>query len=300
METDQPVYPMDWKSRRPDLPKATRDGEQIRSDLNEFGYAIIPDALTTEEVIALRRRIEEQAAAERDRGIAVRDGYDVRQTQASRGQQAPNQRLFSLINKGEVFLKHITHPVIKEFVPHVLGEEYLLSSLTANIANKGGVPMPLHSDQGYVPEPNPYAVVCNTMWPLTDFTEENGGTRFVPGSHQPGSHPKGAELFETESIGAEAPAGSAIIFDGRLWHGTGANLTDKPRVGLLAYFCRPFIRQQENQCLSLLPEVYKKLNDEERALLGFRVYSTLGGIGGAVHGSIMEREGDRPGEMRPS
>lgn len=281
---------MAWTSRRDELPKPTSDRGQIKTDLDEFGYAIVANALDQSAVAALRKRVEEQAAAEVELGIAVRDGFDVRETERGRGDEAPNQRLFSLVNKGDIFLKHLMHPVIKEFVPHVLQGGYLLSSLTANIANKGGVPMPLHSDQGYVPEPNPYPIVCNTMWALSDFTEENGGTRFVPGSHKAGIHPRGNEMFDTETVGAAAPSGSAIIFDGRIWHGTGANTTDEPRVGLLAYFCSPFIRQQENQSLSLLPEVYEKLNDEERALLGFQVYSTLGGIGGRMHGTIMGRD----------
>lgn len=67
---------------------------------------------------------------------------------------------------------------------HLLGERFLLSSLTANIAGPGGTPMVLHQDEGFIPFPQPaYPLVANIAWLLDDVTDANGGTRFVPGSH---------------------------------------------------------------------------------------------------------------------
>ena len=67
------------------------------------------------------------------------------------------------------------HPVLRELLPELLGEDYNLSSLTANIAAPGGEPMPLPSDQGYTPRSLPIRVVVNTGWMLEDHSEETGG-----------------------------------------------------------------------------------------------------------------------------
>ena len=83
------------------------------------------------------------------------------------------------------------------------------------------------------------AVVANVMWMLVDFTADNGGTRLVPRSHLTGRHPDKELDKDVEPIAAEGPAGTAMVFDGRMWHGTGANVSDGPRLGVLSTFCGP-------------------------------------------------------------
>ena len=70
------------------------------------------------------------------------------------------------------------------------------------------------------------------------------------------------------------------MFDGRIWHGTGANRTDAKRHVLLAYYCRPFVRQQENPFLSMSPDVEAGLSPGVRRLLGYKIWGTLGGVEG--------------------
>jgi ectoine hydroxylase-related dioxygenase (phytanoyl-CoA dioxygenase family) len=81
-----------------------------------------------------------------------------------------------------------------------------------------------------------------------------------------------------DTIAVEGKAGSILCFDGRIWHGTGANSTDRSRHALLSYHCRPFVRQQENFSLGLLPEI----RTSERAAflnrLGFVPWAGLGRI----------------------
>jgi ectoine hydroxylase-related dioxygenase (phytanoyl-CoA dioxygenase family) len=256
-----------------DLPRPTKDRAQALADLAEHGYCIIADALTPTQLAELRERLMEQAAGEDASGRGFHDGGGV------------NQRLWLLVNKGKVFRDLVLHGVVNEFMGHLLGPDFLLSSLTANIARPGSVPMGLHTDQGYVGFWTPVPAVANIAWMLDEFTEENGGTRLVPGSHK---QPFRA-YDQSDTIGAAGPAGGALIFDGRVAHGTGENHSaGQTRHALLSYFCRPFVRQQENFFVGLDPAIREGERPEFLARVGYRIWAGLGrleapGMPGFVH-----------------
>ncbi|HEY2049088.1 MAG TPA: phytanoyl-CoA dioxygenase family protein [Caulobacteraceae bacterium] len=258
------------------LPEATGDLERARSDLDAHGYCVIPGVLSRAEVAALKTRLAEQAEGERARGVAFHDG----------GAGRPNQRVWMLLNKGRVFRDLMLHPIVETLMGHLLGQDFLVSSFTANIAHPGGEPMVLHTDQGYVGFWTPKPVVANIAWMLDDFSDANGATRLVPGSHLDSSATPRSSSYvpdqpanmptQEDTIAAEGPAGSILCFDGRIWHGTGANQTDRPRHALLSYHCRPFVRQQENFALGLDPAI----RDAERpALLNRLGFATWAGLG---------------------
>jgi ectoine hydroxylase-related dioxygenase (phytanoyl-CoA dioxygenase family) len=252
--------------------------DAARADLDGKGYCVVENVLSPDEIAALRRRLVEQAEGERRGGLAFHDG----------GADKPNQRVWMLLNKGKVFRDLMLHPIIDALIGHLLGPDFLVSSFTANIAHPGGEPMVLHTDQGYVGFWTPVPVVANIAWMLDDFSDANGGTRLVPKSHLDQSAtprsssfvPSGVTRFPKleETTGAEGKAGSVLCFDGRLWHGTGANRTDKPRHALLSYHCRGFIRQQENMTLGLLPEIVKNERPELLKRLGFVTWAGLGRV----------------------
>jgi ectoine hydroxylase-related dioxygenase (phytanoyl-CoA dioxygenase family) len=183
-----------------------------------------------------------------------------------------------LLNRGEVFMRLAEHPVALKLVGDILGPDALLSSITANITQPGNVAQTLHADQQYMAEPWPYAATINVLWMLDDFTEEVGATRVVPRSHLIGAIPKDPAV---PTIPATGRAGGAVFVDGRLWHGSGANTTrDRTRAAILAYYCSPFIRQQENVFRSLDPRIRRTLRPEQRKLLGYDVWSGLGVVNG--------------------
>lgn len=242
------------------LPQPTVDHAEARRNLAEHGYCIIRDALDQDELAALRERLVAQAEGEDAVGKGYHDGK-------------VNQRIWMLVNKGKVFRDLVLHPVAEAFMSELLGPDFLLSSLTANIARPGSVPMGLHSDQLYVDFWTPKPVVANIAWMLDEFTDENGGTRLVPGSHA-----KPFKAYDpSETVAGCGPAGSALIFDGRIAHGTGENRSaDSQRNALLSYFCRPFMRQQENFSLGLDPSIRTGERPEFLARLGYKIWGGLG------------------------
>ena len=111
------------------------------------------------------------------------------------------------------------------------------------------------------------------------MSEENGGTLIVPGSHLFGRHPDKILDKDIITISAEGPPGCAIITDGRLWHGTGANITQKNRLVLLITFCGPQFRPQENFTMGIREEVFLQLDNYQKEILGFKVWNGYGRTG---------------------
>src|SRR5581483_5534546 len=118
----------------------------------------------------------------------------------------------------------------------------LVSSLSSISIGPGEDAQPIHADDQLIPIPKPHPpTVCNTMWALTDFTEENGATRLVPGSHVAADNPQYGGEYDT--VAAEMPKGSVLVWHGSLWHGGGANRTaDQVRVGIAMNYCAGYIR----------------------------------------------------------
>lgn len=240
------------------------DLDKAFSEFTENGYCVLPGILSGDSLSELRELVARAAAEDRADGSAW----------FSNG----NQKLFMLLNRGAAFLRLVQHPVALHFVHGLLGPDALLSSITANITQPGNQPQLLHTDQQYVREPWPYAVTVNVLWMLDDFTEENGATRIVPRSHLIGAAPRDTTLPTVPAVG---PAGGAVVLDGRLWHGSGANVTaDRTRAAILAYYCSPFIRQQENVFRSLDPRLRRTLPADLRRLLGYDIWSGLGVVNG--------------------
>jgi ectoine hydroxylase-related dioxygenase (phytanoyl-CoA dioxygenase family) len=129
--------------------------------------------------------------------------------------------------------------------------------------------MQLHADQGYVPAPWPdHALAVNVAWILDDYTDANGATRFVPGSHHRGHGPDAGEVYESQAIAASA--GSILVMDGRLWHQTGSNRTpDCERAALFGYYVTRWLRPQINWNAALWPEVVATLSPQFLDRLGY-------------------------------
>jgi ectoine hydroxylase-related dioxygenase (phytanoyl-CoA dioxygenase family) len=182
-------------------------------------------------------------------------------------------RIYNLLVHGALYEAIPVHPGILPIVEGVLDPGCLISSLSSISIDPGETAQPIHADDQVIPLAKPHApTVCNTMWALTDFTEANGATRIIPGSHRDDN----PDLFATyDTIPAEMEAGSVLVWHGSLWHGGGANVSEERRVGVAMNYCAGFIRQQENQQLGIPVATAQHFSPRLRELVGYGVYSGL-------------------------
>lgn len=182
-------------------------------------------------------------------------------------------RIYNLLVHDPVFAQIPVHSAVLPIVEGVLDEGCLISSLSSIAIDPGEIAQPIHADDQVIPLAKPHApLVCNSMWALTDFTAANGATRLVPGSHLK-PNPEYGGSYDT--IAAEMPKGSVLIWDGALWHGGGANATDTRRTGIAMNYCAGFVRQQENQQLGIPPEMVRGFPPRLQELVGYGVYRGL-------------------------
>jgi ectoine hydroxylase-related dioxygenase (phytanoyl-CoA dioxygenase family) len=102
---------------------------------------------------------------------------------------------------------------------------------------------------------------------VTDFTATNGATRVIPGSHR---FEDKLEFEESDTEPAEMRAGSVLLYTGAVYHGGGANRSDAVRYALNITYARSWLRQEENQYLSVPLDVARELPEDLLRLIGYQ------------------------------
>ena len=226
------------------------------------GYTVIEDAIEPDLVDELLDTL--------DRLVVELDIHPA----GNRFEGGNTLRIYNLLAHGEVFARIPIHESVLPVVDGVLGPGCLISSLSSIDIRPGEIAQPIHADDQLIPIPKPHPpTVCNTMWALTDFTEANGATRIMPGTHLADTSPEYGT--EYDSIPAVMSKGSVLVWHGSLWHGGGANLTDQRRVGIAMNYCAGYIRQQENQQLGLSPDLVATFPARLQELVGYGIYQGL-------------------------
>ena len=277
------------------LPQPTQDLNQMRADFGQWGYTLIEAGLSETQCERFLTRLLEQADAEAAIGVDL---------QTPTGQYVP-----CLINKGDCFRGAIEHdpahvqagPLIEAFLNETLGYGWICHSFLANGAYPGRYPQGLHLDQGpLLPWMTSEApALVNTMFIPQDVDEVNGGTLIVPGSHRLFIEAGSAGKIERirRPINLKAKAGTIMIFDGRVLHGTGVNRTDQRRYVATMSNVKSWMRQQENWVVSTLPEIIDSASPKLLHRMGMQSVTwgaTVEGFGLAARG----RAGDRLGNIQ--
>ena len=185
------------------------------------------------------------------------------------------QRVYAPLSKTRALDDLIDHPRILSLLDAILLPNYLLSQ--AQIINilPGEAAQGLHHDDAFCPLPRPHKTLhAAFIAAIDDFTEDNGATVVVPGSHRWSDRLPRRE----EAISCSMPAGSAALFLGSLWHGGGENRTHKARLAVTGQYCDPWLRQQENFLLELSKSQARELREPIRSLVGYSIHPPFMGM----------------------
>lgn len=231
-------------------------------EIAELGYTVLHDVFDAERAAALVADLERLEA---ELGtVPAGNSFEGART----------LRVYNLLAHGALWQELAIDPTVLPVVEGVLDRGCLMSSLSSIRIQPDEVAQPIHADDQVIPLGKPHApTVCNTMWALTDFTEDNGATRVIAGSHLQDHDPDYGAPYD--SAPAEMPRGSVLIWHGSLWHGGGANTTGEDRIGIAANYCAGFIRQQENQQLGLAPDLVATFPTRLQELVGYGIYRGL-------------------------
>jgi ectoine hydroxylase-related dioxygenase (phytanoyl-CoA dioxygenase family) len=252
--------------------------DDVVGALRTDGWCIVEGLMTAEQLDRARAGIAEAAE-----GLPVgRNEFEGYRT----------QRVYAVFAKTRAFDELAIHPLVLDVVEAILGPAQL-SAPVAIVIGPGEAAQVLHRDQSVYPLPIDFApVVLNTMWALDDFTEENGATRIVPNS-------MGRELRGDEAtIAATMKAGSVAFYVGNLWHGGGANHTDRTRTGVILEYVSAWLRPQENHILAVPRETAAALPERLQELLGYNIYPPFVGYVDGRHPRRFILEPVRP--VRPA
>lgn len=242
--------------------------DRLLADVQRQGFVIVPDVVPAERIAAIRAGVLPRLDAR-----VGRNGFEGLAT----------RRLYAVIAKTMLCNELVEHPLVLGLLDRLLEPNYLLSQLQVIDILPGESAQALHPDDGFYawPRPRP-ALGVATIWPLDDFTAENGATVVVPGSHlwddrMPTDHERAV------AVPAVMPRGAVLLFLGTLWHGGGANRSDRARACVTAQYCAPWCRQQENFSLSVPRERVRRCSEHVQRLLGYSIHPPFMGFVDGMH-----------------
>jgi ectoine hydroxylase-related dioxygenase (phytanoyl-CoA dioxygenase family) len=258
------------------------DLEEHVANIGRDGFTIVRDAIDPGLCDALLADVERL-----ERDLAIRPASNI-------FEGTRTLRIYNLLAHGNLYAAVPVHEHVLPIVEKVLDRGCLISSLSSIAIGPGEVAQPLHADDQAIPLPRPHVpIICNSMWALTDFTDENGATRVVPGTQHEAGFPELGREYPTRA--ATMKRGSVLLFNGSVWHGGGANRTSTRRVGLAMNYCAGWLRQQENQQLGIPIEIVRAFSPRLRKLVGFGIYRGLiGHIDKCSPVDILDGSGPRP------
>lgn len=228
------------------------------------GYVIIPELISKDVCEEMRHELAPHFA---HLGRNPFEGFST-------------QRIYSLLSKTRATDVIVEHPRVLAVLDRMLQTNYLLSAFLAINILPNEKAQALHYDDAFYPfaRPRPPISVA-TIWAIDDFTEANGATVAIPGSHKWGDE----QPSKDQLVNVIMPAGSVVIFSGTLWHGGGANCSDRSRLAITAQYCEPWARSQENYSLAVPPDIARTLSAKIQNMLGYNIHPPFMGHVNGLH-----------------
>ena len=246
--------------------------QDVAEHIREQGCVIIDELCPSDTL----KQLQQECAPWLDKTQHGRDNFTGGNT----------RRVRAIVNKSDAAVDMITNPTTLGVVTNLIRKHNSAVQLHfATLINIGPneTAQSVHRDQwawDMFPFPKGRHVMANCIWAVEDFTEANGATRMVPGSHLAEDKLK---IRPEDTLPAEMAAGSVVIFLGSVYHGGGANQTDTARPGLAVGYAANWLRQEENQYLAVSHERAKSLAPEMQKLLGYDQLYSLGFVDGYQH-----------------
>ena len=250
------------------LPHFSRDDdiESVAAALQSRGAVVIDELLSDNIVADLSADLRPEFDRE---GHLYQNAFNGHQTLRVGGVTKYSLHFPTLLLHPSVLA--IADVILK---PHC--EVYQVGSTTAIEILPGEDAQVLHADDACYPSHLlPFEAQISALWALDDFTIENGATRVVP--REAGiENPEDAR--EEHVVQAVMSKGSVVIYLGSTIHGGGANRSDAPRKAVVNTYCLGWLRQEENQYLTLTKEEVAAQSDEMRRMLGFQAHGPYLGV----------------------
>jgi ectoine hydroxylase-related dioxygenase (phytanoyl-CoA dioxygenase family) len=264
-------------------------GEQVAEAMSRNGAVIIDNLLSNAQVDEVLAELRPWI----DKTKPGTDSFNGRNT----------RRTGALIARSQICRKLVMHPLAlgtaDKFLAHATSYQLHLTQVIS--VGPGEPAQRIHRDQwafDLFSFPKGFEVQCNTIWAMTDFTDENGATRIIPGSHR--SDDK-LQFSESDTVPAAMSKGSVLFYGGSVYHGAGANRSGDTRIGLQFIYNLSWLRQEENQYLACPLEIARTLPVELLRLMGYqRGAFSLGYVGDLMDPLQVVRpeiENDAPGQL---
>lgn len=239
---------------------ANEEPDAMYAALDDAGCLVVRDVFDADAIAEVRSDLADHMAAAQAGDDDPADFYP-----------GKTRRVIALMHRSPAMRELMMHQTVEQ-----LGDRHLLANckkwqLNVSAAlevGPGARAQVLHREEDlfpYFPLPRPNLILAS-MWAMSDFTADNGGTKLVPGSHRWDAD-RTAEPDEVAR--AEMSAGSILFWLGGTLHGAGANVTDEWRYGIVLTYTLGWLRQEENQHLSIPLAEARALPKAMRSRLGF-------------------------------
>jgi Phytanoyl-CoA dioxygenase (PhyH) len=238
---------------------ASASADEICTALSDDGCVVVDNVVRPEVMDEVARELRPFA----ENTPLGPDDFSGRRTRRTGG----------LIARSPKSRELVMHPVVLGATAKMLGHATSFQlHLTQIISIGPGEPaQTIHRDQwafDFFPFPRGYEVQCNTIWAMTDFTAENGATRVIPGSNH---FDDKLRFTEADTEPAEMSKGSVLFYTGAIYHGGGANRSKEIRTGINITYNVSWLRQEENQYLSVPLDIARTLPVDLLRLMGYRL-----------------------------
>lgn len=223
------------------------------AEMEEQGYTLIPDFLSAEEVARIRHSFDTEVHVTKMRAIGTNTGKTL--------------RAHNLLAKTRAVDYLFLDARIRALIEGMLGPRVQINVTTLFNLLPGETKQLLHQDDGLWPIPRPHPhFVCNALFALDDFDIENGATHIVPYSHK--WHDRAIDQ-DVETLQVTMRSGTMLMWAGSLWHGGGANTSDRERLGFFMSHNVAYLRPQEIQLLAVPRDVVLQMPELLQRLLGY-------------------------------